>query len=344
MLSLEYRLPRNKYSTPAAQASFHEAVVQQARALPGAEHAAAVRALPFSGNASSVSYLTERTSPDSAARTAGVNTVTDDYFATMQIPVLAGRTFGPGDRSESPPVVLVSRSLAELEWPGQNPIGQEIRFVGLDLRPRVIGVVGDIRHSGLREEQTRAVYVGNRQNPGIFMTLAVRFSMDPASSSDALRRAVWAVDADQPVWKVRTLDSLVDRSIQLERFLIWVLGLFGASALLLAVTGLSGVVAQTVQQRAKEIGIRVAVGATPSAAARLVVRSGLWMTGIGLALGLPAAALAARFMRTLLYQIGPADLLTYGAVGILLVAVSFGACAWPARKATRLDPASILRE
>lgn len=344
VLSLEYRLPRNKYSTPAAQASFHEAVVQQARALPGAEHAAAVRALPFSGNASSVSYLTERTSPDSAARTAGVNTVTDDYFATMEIPVLAGRTFGPGDRSESPPVVLVSRSLAELEWPGQNPIGQEIRFVGLDLRPRVIGVVGDIRHSGLREEQTRAVYVGNRQNPGIFMTLAVRFSMDPASSSDALRRAVWAVDADQPVWKVRTLDSLVDRSIQLERFLIWVLGLFGASALLLAVTGLSGVVAQTVQQRAKEIGIRVAVGATPSAAARLVVRSGLWMTGIGLALGLPAAALAARFMRTLLYQIGPADLLTYGAVGILLVAVSFGACVWPARKATRLDPASILRE
>ena len=176
------------------------------------------------------------------------------------------------------------------------------------------------------------------------MTLAVRFSMDPASSSDALRRAVWAVDADQPVWKVRTLDSLVDRSIQLERFLIWVLGLFGASALLLAVTGLSGVVALTVQQRANEIGIRVAVGATPSAAARLVVRSGLWMTGIGLALGLPAAALAARFMRTLLYQIGPADLLTYGAVGILLVAVSFGACAWPARKATRLDPASILRE
>ncbi len=344
VLSLEYRLPRNKYSTPAAQASFHEAVVQQARALPGAEHAAAVRALPFSGNGSSVSYLTERTSPDSAARTAGLNTVTDDYFATMQIPLLAGRTFGPGDRSDSPPVVLVSQSLAELEWPGKNPLGQEIRFVGLDVRPQVIGVVGDIRHNGLREEQMRAVYVGNRQNPGIFMTLAVRFSMDPASSSDALRRAVWAVDADQPVWKVRTLDSLVDRSIQLERFLIWVLGLFGASALLLAVTGLSGVVAQTVQQRAKEIGIRVAVGAAPSAAARLVVRSGLWMTGIGLALGLPAAALAARFMRTLLFQIGPADLLTYGAVGSLLVAVSFGACAWPARKATRLDPASILRE
>ena len=172
----------------------------------------------------------------------------------MQIPV-RGPDVRAWDSSDSPPVVLVSRSLAELEWPGKNPIGQEIRFVGLNLRARVIGVVGDIRHSGLREEQTRAVYVGNRQNPGIFMTLAVRFSMDPASSSDALRRAVWAVDADQPVWKVRTLDSLVDRSIQLERFLIWVLGL-GASALLLAVTGLSGVVAQTVQQRAKEIGIR----------------------------------------------------------------------------------------
>ena len=344
VLSLEYRLPRNKYPNPPEQAAFHEAVVQQARALPGARHAAAVRALPFSGNGGTVSYLTELGAPDSAARTAGLNTVTDDYFATLQIPVLAGRTFGPQDRTDTAAVVLVSRSLAELEWPSKNPIGQEIRFVGFNIKARVVGVVGDIRHAGLREEQARAVYVGNRQNPGIFMTLAVRFSMDPSTSFDALRRAVWTIDADQPVWKVRTLDSLVDRSIQLERFLIWVLGIFGVSALILAITGLSGVVAQTVQQRAKEIGVRVAVGATPSAAARLVVKSGLWMTGIGLLFGLPAAALAAGFMRTLLYQVGPIDFLTYGAVASVLVFVSIGACAWPAQKATKLEPARILRE
>ena len=166
----------------------------------------------------------------------------------------SGLPYQPG----AAPVVVVSRAFADAEWPSQNPVGKEFRIVGFEGRVRVAGVVGDIRHSGLREEQGRAVYASNRQNPGIFMTLAVRFAMDPEASSDALRRAVWQVDSDQQVWKVRTLDSLVDRSIQLERFLIGVLGIFGAAALLLAVTGLSGVVAQSVQQRAKEIGVRVA--------------------------------------------------------------------------------------
>lgn len=344
VLSLEYRLPRNKYPSPAAQAAFHDAVVREARALPGVVEAAAVRALPFSGNGSSVAYLTNPAAPDSSARMAGLNTVTERYFATLDIPVVAGRTFGPDDRADSVPVAVVSRSLAETDWPGQNPLGKEIRFVGAPIRPRVIGVVGDIRHSGLREEQGRAIYVVNRQNPGIFMTLAVRLAIDPAASHDALRRAVWRVDDDQPVWKVRTLDSLIDRSVQLERFLIGVLGIFGTSALMLAVTGLSGVLAQSVQQRAKEIGVRVAIGATPSEAARLVVRSGLWLTAAGLILGFPAAALTARFMQTLLYQVGAIDPLTYAAVAALLLVVSIGACAVPARRATKVDAATILRE
>jgi putative ABC transport system permease protein len=344
VLSLEYRLPRNKYPTPAAQSAFHEAVVREARALPGVLEAAAVRALPFSGNGGTASYLTRPAASDASARTAGINTVTDDYFAVLQIPLLAGRTFGSQDHAESTPVVVVSRALAEAEWPAENPLGKEMRFVGVPVKPRVIGVVGDVRHGSLRDEQGRAVYVANRQNPAIFMTLAVRFSIDPSTSYDALRGAVWRVDSDQPVWKVRTLDSLVDRSVQLERFLIGVLGIFGAAALLLAVTGLSGAVAQSVQQRAKEIGVRLAVGATPSAAGRLIVRSGLSLTAVGLVLGLPVAALAARFMQSLLYQVGATDPGTYAAVAALLFVVSMGACVVPARRATKLDPATILRE
>jgi putative ABC transport system permease protein len=289
-------------------------------------------------------YLVDPAAPESAARPAGFNTVTDDYFATLGIPVLAGRSFGPQDRADSPPVVVVSRALAESEWPGRSPIGQELRFVGFGGKPRVVGVVGNVRHSGLREEQARAIYAVNRQNPAIFMTLTVRTAIDPSSLHDALRRAVWQVDSDQPVWKVRTLGSLVDRSTELERFLIGVLGIFGVSALALAVTGLSGVVAQSVRQRAREIGVRLAVGATPSAAGRLVVRSGLWMTILGLAVGLPLAAVTARFMRTLLYQVGPVDTLTYLAVAMLLVVVSVGACTIPARRAAKLDPARVLRE
>lgn len=344
VLTLEYRIPRNKYPTPAGQAQFHEAVVRQAASIPGVQHAAAVRALPFSGNGGTAMYLVEPAASESTARPAGFNTVTDDYFATLGIPVLAGRSFDAQDRADRPLVVVVSRSLAESEWPGRSPIGQELRFVGFAGQPRVVGVVGDVRHSGLREEQARAIYAVNRQNPAIFMTLAVRTAVDPSSLHDALRRAVWQVDSDQPVWKLRTLGSLVDRSTELERFLIGVLGIFGVSALVLAVTGLSGVVAQSVQQRAREIGIRLAVGATPSAAGRLVVRSGLWMTILGLAVGLPLAAMTARFMRTLLYQVGTVDPVTYSAVTVLLVAVSISACVVPARRASKLDPARVLRE
>jgi ABC-type antimicrobial peptide transport system permease subunit len=176
------------------------------------------------------------------------------------------------------------------------------------------------------------------------MTLVARTSGDPMALAPAVRQAIWSIDPDQPVWKVRTLGSLVDRSLDLERFLIGVLGLFGASALVLAVVGLSGVVAQLVAQRSKEIGVRLALGATPSAAGRLVVSAGLTVTAIGLAIGVPLAALVARSMSALLRGASPSDAVVWMIVPSVLGLASVLACLIPAKRAASLDPARILRE
>ena len=343
VLTLEYRLPRNKYATPAAQTAFHDDVVRQVSGVPGVEAAAVARALPFSGNAGTVGALTDPAAPDSSAQVTGMNTVSEGYFAAMRIPLIAGRVFGEADQATSSPVVVVSRTFAEQAWPGESAIGREVRFAGLPIKAHVIGVVGDVRHSSLDDGNVRAIYASNRQNPGIFMTLLARTSGDPLALSKAVRRAIWAIDADQPMWKVRTLGSLVDRSLDLERFLIGVLGLFGISALVLAGVGLSGVVAQSVGQRTREIGVRLALGATPSAAARLIVASGLSVTGIGLALGLPLALLVSRLMGSVLRGDGSTSVAIWLVVALVLGLTSFAACVVPARRAAAIDPARTLR-
>ena len=343
ILTLEYRLPRNKYATPAAQTAFHDDVVRQVSGVPGVEVAAVARALPFSGNGATVGTLTDPAEPDSAAQATGMNTVSEGYFAAMRIPLIAGRVFNDADQDKSDRVLVVSRTFAEQEWPGGSAIGREVRFAGQPFKTHVVGVVGDVRHTGLDDGNVRAVYASNRQNPGIFMTLVARTSGDPLALNTAVRRAIWAVDADQPMWKVRTLGSLVDRSLDLERFLIGVLGLFGISALVLAGVGLSGVVAQSVGQRTREIGVRIALGATPSAAARLIVSSGLSVTAIGLALGLPLALLVSRLMGSVLRGEGSGSVAIWLAVALVLGATSFAACVVPARRAAAIDPARTLR-
>ncbi len=343
VLTLEYRLPRNKYATPDAQTAFHDDVVRQVSGVPGVVTAAVARALPFSGNGATVGTLTDPAAPDSAARQTSLNTVSEGYFAAMRIPILAGRVFSDTDLATSDRVVVVSRSFAEQAWPGETAVGREVRFAGMPIKTRVIGVVGDVRHTGLDDGNVRAVYASNRQNPGIFMTLIARTSGDPLALDKAVRRAIWAIDADQPMWKVRTLGSLVDRSLDLERFLIGVLGLFGVSALLLAGVGLSGVVAQSVGQRTREIGVRLALGATPSAAARLIVSSGLSVTGLGLAVGLPLALLVSRLMGSILRGDGSSSVAIWLVVALALGLTSFLACVVPARRAAAIDPARTLR-
>jgi predicted permease len=339
LLTMEYRLPINKYPSPEAQAQFHRQVIERVEAVPGVVAAAGVRALPFSGNGSTAEYRLEQ---EEAPRESAFNTVSASYFRTMRIPLLAGRLFQPG--GEQAPVVVVSRALAERAWPDGTALGRLLTFDDGAITATVVGVVGDVHHRDLANADSGTIYTLQDQNPGVFNTLAVRTGGSPLAIAGAVRRALWAVDSDQPVWKIRTVESLIERSIAARRFLLQLVAFFGVSAAVLAVLGLYGVVAAGVAQRTREIGVRVALGATRTSVLRMVLSAGLRLGVIGIVIGLLGAVVAGHLLRTYLFGVSAGDPLTYAAAALLLLVSSLTACWIPARRALRVDPVVALRQ
>lgn len=343
VLTLEYRLPRNKYGSPAAQAAFHAAVLDRVRAVPGVLDAASVRALPFSGNGSSLEY---RIAPGEAqARGAAFNTVSDRYFETMGIRIERGRAFDRRDaQAGAARAVVVSAALAQQAWPGNDPVGKQIYFTQPAMSATVVGVAADVRHAALSDARLEAIYALTEQNPGIFMTLAVKTAGAPLAFADAVRRAVWSVDADQPMWKIRTLASLVDASLARDRFLLRALLFFALSAVFLAMLATYGTVAQGVAERRREIGVRMALGARGASVLALVLRGTLVRCLIGVTAGLAVALAAAPALRAFLYGVEPADPITFGGSCLLLILASVFACWLPARRALHVNPIVALRD
>jgi len=346
LLTLEYRLPANKYPEGAQQWQFHKTVVERVRRLPGVQAASVVRALPFGGNRSSVKFE----APDQPAfsqpnaPTALLNTADEFYFATMGIPLLRGRVFDEHDSAETPPVIVVNHALAERVWPGNDPVGRTLRLMGEPPRvATVVGVVGDVKHDSLEDAAQLQIYAAQPQNPHIFNTLVVRTAGDPMSQAGNVRAAVWSVDKDQPVWKVRTLESLVERSLGLRRFLLRLLGFYAVLALALAALGLYGVTSYGVTSRTHEIGVRVAVGARRGEVLALVLRRGLGLAALGVVVGLVAALALGRVMSGLVFGIGANDPVTLAAVSAVLLGIALLASYLPARRATLIDPVRALR-
>jgi predicted permease len=345
LLTMEYRLPQNKYPEGPQQWQTHSQIVERVRAVPGVLKATLVRGLPFSGNGGSAQFeIVGQAAPEKLPR-ARTNTVDTAYFETMGIPLARGRVFTDHDTAGTPPVVIVSRKLAELHWPGVDPLGRQIRFP--DQKPpivaEIVGVVGDTKQYNLDETELGFVYAPQAQNPHIFNTLAVRTAGDPMQLAAAVRAAVWSVDPEQPVWKVRTQQSLVERAKGLPRFLAQLMGGYAALALLLAAVGLYGVTSYAVTQRTREIGLRMALGAEPADVLRVVLRRGFALAGLGLVLGLLGSLALGRVIATLLYATKPTDALTLVAVTAVLLAVAGVASYLPARRATRVDPTVALR-
>lgn len=341
--SLEYRLPANKYHAPAEQIRVHDAIVARVSEVPGVRRAATVQSLPFSGNGGSAQYVLGE-SVGMEPQTADMNAVSRDYFDIMGIRLLEGRGFTSEDTPGSAPVILVSRAFAERAWPAGGAVGRDVVFPDFEVRARVVGVVADVRHRSLLDALQPTFYAPVSQSAGHFMTLVAEVDGDPMARRDAIRQAIWAVDPDQPVWKERTLGSLVDRSLTSPRFTFRALMTFAAVAVLLVVAGLYGVVSQTVARRRREIGVRLALGATRRDIYRGVIGSGLVVTGAGLVAGLAAAVLVTRLIEGLLFGTSPHDAVPYAVTAVVLFVVSAAACYLPARRAASVDPARVLRE
>jgi len=342
--TLEYRLPANKYSDRRQQILFHEAVVARAAATPGVKLAAVGRGLPLSGNGDNAGIRVEGMSPTEDPRPTWFNTVSDNYFRALGIPLIEGRTFDERDGPEAPLVTVVSHTFATRVWPGQSAVGREFEVAGYPVKPRVIGVVGDVRQYRLVDDVAPAFYARLQQNPGIFNTLIVQTTGDPALVQPSLRRAVWDVDPDQPLWKERSLQSLVDVGLAESRYLSGALAILAGGAVLLVIAGLYGVVSQSVAARTREIGIRMVFGADRGTVLREVLRGGLRMTVGGLIPGLVAAVLVSRWMQGYVYGSSPLDALPYAAAAGALVVIALAACYVPARTATTVDPASAIRD
>jgi putative ABC transport system permease protein len=270
--------------------------------------------------------------------------VSPGYFETMRIPLRRGRLLDEHDRAGAPLVALLSESTAKRRLPGLNPLGQRLR-IGEGPLYTVVGVVGDVKQMSLALSESDAVYVTADQwrLADDAMSLVIRASGDPAALAPALRSAVWSIDKDQPIVRVATMDTLLAASAAERRFALILFEAFALAALLLAAVGIYGVLAGSVAERTREIGVRAALGATRRDILALVVRQGMTLTGLGIAIGAVGSVAATQALVAMLFGVSRLDPVTYLAVIALLAGVALLACGVPAWRAARVDPASTLR-
>ena len=349
ILTVSTRLPMPKYADPARRVAYYDAVVQRVRALPGVENAGFTSNLPLTSPGYTNSFRIEGqpfptgTNPDALYRE-----VTNDYLQTMQARLVEGRFFGDDDRANSLPVVIINETFKQQYWPNESPLGKRIQASG-DNTPwqTVIGVVADVRERGLELDMKPAVYLPVVQVPFGWNNphqLAIRTSLEPHALAKSIREAIWAVDRDQPVADVRSMSDVVDLETADHRQQTVLLGAFAGLALILATLGIYGVLSYAVTQRTREIGVRMALGASAQNVTRMVVRQGVTLAALGLLAGTGIALVLTRAMTKLLVGVKPADPAIYLAVSGLLLVVALLACYVPAARAARVDPMLALRE
>ncbi len=335
--------------TPEQRAAFFEQTLDRLAALPGVQAAGAVTALPFHDNAidPSATFIIEgRPAPLPGQEPATYLTVaTADYFSAMGIPLRRGRFFSRFDRQDAAPVALINETMARRYWPDEDPLGRKItaRLFGQPISCEIIGVVGDVRHTGLDSNPRPELFRPHLQSPYGSMTYAVRAVGDPLALLPAVKKEIWAVNNRLPFTSTATVEQLVSRTLAARRFTLLLLGSFAALALLLAAVGIYGLISFTTRQRAHEIGVRMAMGAQASNITRLVLREGLLLTLSGVTLGVTGAWALTRFLSGLLFGVSATDPGAFAAVVALLLVVALLASWIPARRATKVDPMIALR-
>ncbi|HEX6736892.1 MAG TPA: ABC transporter permease [Vicinamibacteria bacterium] len=321
-----------------------ERVLEQVRALPGVESAAAT--VPLLGGWQSMFSLADKPEGSPGRMVlVDIARVSPDYFRAMGIRLLQGRAFDERDRTDAPLVCMVDERFVRDHWPGENPLGKRMKFgdPAVKVWMEVVGVVAHVKNYGVDQESRVEVYLPFLQNSSGAFTLVVRSPGDPAALTSGVRAAVRAADPELPVYSARTLEALVSDSTAQRRLAVLLISVFAALALVLAAVGIYGVMSYAVTQRTPEIGIRMALGAERDHIVRMVLRSGAAMALSGVGIGLVAALGLARLIATLLFQVGPADPPTFSVVPVLLLGVALLACYLPARRATKVDPIIALR-
>jgi len=348
LLTMNVALPSAKYPRPQQRVEFHNRLIERLAVVPGVEAAGFTSVLPFSSNFDGRGLAVEdQPKPPGAEINVDLYIITPDYLRTMAIPLRTGRALTGRDTADAPLVALINETMARALWPNQSPLGKRIKFPGSEQNPQpwrtIVGVVADVAQYALDRQPPMQIYLADAQFPASFMTLVVRTASTPAGFTAAVRNEVRALDKDQAVFSIATLEELLGASIALRRFSMLLLLSFAAIALALAAVGVYGVISYAVTQRTQEIGIRMALGAQAGDVLRLVVGQGLRLVLSGVVIGLAAAFGLTRLLGSLLFEVSATDPLTFALIALLLVAVALLACWIPARRAMKVDPMIALR-
>jgi predicted permease len=352
LLTFRVVMPQARYDTVQKRSTFLRGLADRLRAAPALQSAAGITFLPltFAGRTTGVNVEGDPPPAPGEVKFVDFRSVTPDYFSTMRIRLLAGRDIAWSDTPDSRPVIVVSQGAARALWPNRDAMGRRIKLGPADSPLpwlTVVGIVGDVYQLDLVRHPRPAIYLAGTQDPGpgdVVRDWVVRAAGDTGTLSPVVRSAVWAIDPALPITRLQTMDRVRSNATAREQFTLLLVALFGVLALVLAGVGLYGVTAYVVAQRTRELGIRVALGATPFDVVWLVLGLGGRLVGIGLALGTAAALVLSQLMRTLLFDVSTRDPMTFVAVGLLLAAVTLAASYVPARRAMRVDPVVALRE
>ncbi len=341
LVTMKVNFTGARYKEEGRKARFVEDLVPRLLALPGIDSASFANDLPLEGE-NTTTNLTSADGhppfPEGQRSIIGMHSVTPGFFQAMGIPLLRGREFSEADKAKSAPVVILNQKLAEMLWPGQDPLGRHIQDNLV-----VVGVVGNVLHNGLGETPALESYLPYAQNPWTGTCLIIRTERDPARVYTEVRSVVAQLDPEMPLVNVRSMDQVTAETLAVRSLTLWLVAGFASLAMVLAVVGMYGVMSYAVTERTHEIGVRLAMGAQRGDVLRLVVGQGMRLAVVGLVLGAIGALFATRAMASLLFGVKPNDPVTYGSIAGLLVVAALAACYLPARRATAVDPLVALR-
>jgi putative ABC transport system permease protein len=347
VLTARTNLPRSVYRTEEQTSAFYQQLFERIKSLPGVTSSGAISHTPLSGFGIIAFTEIEGAPPPDREKDApiGIGSVSPDYFRTMQIPLLSGRIYDDADKADGAKVAIVNQSFARRYFPNGDVLGKRVGFgCEKSLCRTIVGVVGNVKQESITADVAPEIYLPFSQMPMNGMTLFLRTNgANPADLARALRSEVLAIDKNQPVFDVKTLDQRVVQTIAASRSLMFLFSSFALLALVLAAVGIYGIISYSVSQRTREIGIRMALGARAVDVLRMVLKNGMVLVLAGIAIGIAGALALTRFLTTLLFGVTPTDTLTFVIVSVVLLAVALIACLAPARRATKVNPLEALR-